>query len=161
MSPSPNRGLALDLRLGPQGVDREVRCIRACQARIPPWLGARQMLASSRRTDSSGLRGTNSLKAYSNGCGRCCGRRRRAVAPSPGLHRSRRAGVHDHVVRDGWAERGRERNETLRKSSTTRKWAEATFEEIATLGEANVHPIYGDFSGPQLHSWERKPRHRA
>ena len=30
--------------------------------------------------------------------------------------------------------------------NTTPKWAEAIFEEIATLGEASVRRIYGDFS---------------
>ncbi|MDD9983508.1 MAG: NYN domain-containing protein [Gammaproteobacteria bacterium] len=40
--------------------------------------------------------------------------------------------------------------------NTTPKWAEAIFEEIATLGEASVRRIYGDFSGPQLRSWEKK-----
>ena len=40
--------------------------------------------------------------------------------------------------------------------NTSAKWADAIFEEIATLGEASVRRIYGDFSGPQLRSWERK-----
>ena len=40
--------------------------------------------------------------------------------------------------------------------NTTPKWAEAIFEEIATLGEASVRRIYGDFSGPHLRSWEKK-----
>lgn len=40
--------------------------------------------------------------------------------------------------------------------NTSAKWADAIFEEIATLGEANVRRIYGDFSGPQLRSWEKK-----
>ena len=40
--------------------------------------------------------------------------------------------------------------------NTAPKWAEAVFEEIATLGEASVRRIYGDFSGPHLRSWEKK-----
>ena len=40
--------------------------------------------------------------------------------------------------------------------NTAAKWADAIFEEIATLGEASVRRIYGDFSGPQLRSWEKK-----
>ena len=40
--------------------------------------------------------------------------------------------------------------------NTAPKWAEAIFEEIATLGEASVRRIYGDFSGPNLRSWEKK-----
>ena len=40
--------------------------------------------------------------------------------------------------------------------NTAAKWADAIFEEIATLGEANVRRIYGDFSGPHLRSWEKK-----
>ena len=40
--------------------------------------------------------------------------------------------------------------------NTTPKWAEAIFEEIATLGEASVRRIYGDFSGPNLRGWEKK-----
>ena len=40
--------------------------------------------------------------------------------------------------------------------NTAPKWAEAIFEEIATLGEASVRRIYGDFSGPYLRSWEKK-----
>ena len=45
--------------------------------------------------------------------------------------------------------------------NTAAQWADAIFEEIATLGEANVRRIYGDFSGPHLRGWEkeaRKPR---
>lgn len=55
-----------------------------------------------------------------------------------------------------------ERNDELRLAvlidadNTAAKWAEAIFEEIATLGEASVRRIYGDFSGPQLRSWEKK-----
>ena len=37
--------------------------------------------------------------------------------------------------------------------NTAPKWAEAIFEEIATLGEASVRRIYGDFSGLHLRSW--------
>ena len=40
--------------------------------------------------------------------------------------------------------------------NTAPKWAEVIFEEIATLGEASVRRIYGDFSGPHLRSWEKK-----
>ena len=40
--------------------------------------------------------------------------------------------------------------------NTAPKWAEAIFEEIATLGEASVRRIYEDFSGPHLRSWEKK-----
>ena len=40
--------------------------------------------------------------------------------------------------------------------NTAPKWAEAIFEEVATLGEASVRRIYGDFSGPHLRSWEKK-----
>ena len=40
--------------------------------------------------------------------------------------------------------------------NTAPKWAEPIFEEIATLGEASVRRIYGDFSGPHLRSWEKK-----
>ena len=41
-------------------------------------------------------------------------------------------------------------------NNTAAQWAEAIFEEIATLGEANVRRIYGDFSGPYLRGWEKK-----
>ena len=40
--------------------------------------------------------------------------------------------------------------------NTAAKWADAIFEETATLGEASVRRIYGDFSGPHLRSWEKK-----
>ena len=40
--------------------------------------------------------------------------------------------------------------------NTAARWADAIFEEIATLGEANVRRIYGDFSGPELRGWEKK-----
>ena len=40
--------------------------------------------------------------------------------------------------------------------NTAPKWAEVIFEEIATLGEASVRRIYGDFSGPHLRNWEKK-----
>ena len=55
-----------------------------------------------------------------------------------------------------------ERNEALRLAvlidadNTAPKWAEAVFEEVATLGEASVRRIYGDFSGPHLRNWEKK-----
>ena len=40
--------------------------------------------------------------------------------------------------------------------NTAPKWAEAIFEEIATLGEASVRRIYGDFSGSHLRSFARR-----
>ena len=40
--------------------------------------------------------------------------------------------------------------------NTSANWADAIFEEIATLGEASVRRIYGDFSGPHLRGWEKK-----
>lgn len=36
------------------------------------------------------------------------------------------------------------------------KWAEAIFEEIASLGEASVRRIYGDFSRQAMSSWQEK-----
>ncbi len=33
------------------------------------------------------------------------------------------------------------------------QWAESIFEEIASLGEASVRRIYGDFSRPQMKGW--------
>ncbi len=35
-------------------------------------------------------------------------------------------------------------------------WAEAVFEEIASLGEASVRRIYGDFTNPHLKGWQTK-----
>ena len=40
--------------------------------------------------------------------------------------------------------------------NTSPKWANAIFEEIATLGEASVRRIYGDFSSPLLQGWKEK-----
>ena len=40
--------------------------------------------------------------------------------------------------------------------NTSPDWAEAIFEEVATLGEASARRIYGDFSGPQLRGWNKK-----
>ena len=40
--------------------------------------------------------------------------------------------------------------------NTSARWAEAIFEEVATIGEASVRRIYGDFSGKQLVSWQQK-----
>ena len=40
--------------------------------------------------------------------------------------------------------------------NTSPKWANAVFKEIATLGEASVRRIYGDFSGQRLQSWKDK-----
>lgn len=37
--------------------------------------------------------------------------------------------------------------------NTSSKWAEPIFEEIASLGEASVRRIYGDFSSPQMKGW--------
>ncbi|WP_439562320.1 NYN domain-containing protein [Roseinatronobacter sp.] len=36
------------------------------------------------------------------------------------------------------------------------KWVEAIFEEIASLGEASVRRIYGDFSRSQMSGWQDK-----
>ncbi len=36
------------------------------------------------------------------------------------------------------------------------KWADAIFEEIASLGEASVRRIYGDFSRQQMSGWQDK-----
>ena len=38
--------------------------------------------------------------------------------------------------------------------NTSPKWANAVFKEIATLGEASVRRIYGDFSGQRLQNWK-------
>ena len=40
--------------------------------------------------------------------------------------------------------------------NTSAQWAEAIFEEVATIGEASVRRVYGDFSGTRLASWQRK-----
>lgn len=40
--------------------------------------------------------------------------------------------------------------------NTSAHWADAIFKEIATIGEASVRRIYGDFSGPRLASWKNK-----
>ena len=40
--------------------------------------------------------------------------------------------------------------------NTSPKWANAIFKEIATLGEASVRRIYGDFSGQRLQKWKDK-----
>ena len=40
--------------------------------------------------------------------------------------------------------------------NTSPAWAEAIFEEVATLGEASVRRIYGDFSNQQLSGWNKK-----
>lgn len=37
--------------------------------------------------------------------------------------------------------------------NTSPRYAQAIFEEIVTLGEANVRRIYGDFSGGRLAGW--------
>lgn len=37
--------------------------------------------------------------------------------------------------------------------NTSAKWAQPIFEEIATLGEASVRRVYGDFSGTRLKGW--------
>ncbi len=36
------------------------------------------------------------------------------------------------------------------------RWADAIFEEIASLGEASVRRIYGDFSRQQMSGWQEK-----
>ncbi|WP_323019863.1 NYN domain-containing protein [Pararhodobacter sp.] len=36
------------------------------------------------------------------------------------------------------------------------KWADSIFEEIASLGEASVRRIYGDFSRQQMSGWQEK-----
>ena len=38
--------------------------------------------------------------------------------------------------------------------NTSARYAQAIFEEIVKLGEANVRHIYGDFSGTRLNSWD-------
>lgn len=40
--------------------------------------------------------------------------------------------------------------------NTSPQWAEAMFDEIASLGEASVRRIYGDFSSQQLKGWADK-----
>ena len=45
--------------------------------------------------------------------------------------------------------------------NTSAKWADAIFKEVATLGEAMVRRIYGDFSGQGLKSWEGVLRSHA
>ncbi len=40
--------------------------------------------------------------------------------------------------------------------NTSAKWAKAIFEEIATLGEASVRRIYGDFSSSQMKGWSAR-----
>lgn len=40
--------------------------------------------------------------------------------------------------------------------NTSPQWAEAIFEEIASLGEASVRRIYGDFSSNYLRGWSEK-----
>ncbi len=40
--------------------------------------------------------------------------------------------------------------------NTSPQWAEAIFEEIASLGEASVRRIYGDFSSNYLKGWSEK-----
>jgi hypothetical protein len=40
--------------------------------------------------------------------------------------------------------------------NTSPQWAEAIFEEIASLGEASVRRIYGDFSSNYLKGWAEK-----
>ena len=45
--------------------------------------------------------------------------------------------------------------------NTSAKFADAIFKEVATLGEASVRRIYGDFSGPRLAAWKEKLLHLA
>ncbi len=40
--------------------------------------------------------------------------------------------------------------------NTSAAWAEAIFEEIASLGEASVRRIYGDFASSHLKGWQAK-----
>ena len=40
-------------------------------------------------------------------------------------------------------------------------WADAIFEEVATLGEASVRRIYGDFSTSELKGWQEKLHNHA
>lgn len=40
--------------------------------------------------------------------------------------------------------------------NTSSAWADAVFEEIASLGEASVRRIYGDFTNPHLKGWQPK-----
>lgn len=40
--------------------------------------------------------------------------------------------------------------------NTSHKWAEAIFEEVATIGEGSVRRIYGDFSADRLKGWSGK-----
>ncbi|MGR3573017.1 NYN domain-containing protein [Brevirhabdus sp.] len=40
--------------------------------------------------------------------------------------------------------------------NTSARWAKAIFEEIASLGEASVRRIYGDFSSPQMKGWSAR-----
>ena len=45
--------------------------------------------------------------------------------------------------------------------NTSAAWADAIFEEIASLGEASVRRIYGDFTNPHLKGWQAKLAHLA
>ncbi|MDE0191612.1 MAG: NYN domain-containing protein [Gammaproteobacteria bacterium] len=45
--------------------------------------------------------------------------------------------------------------------NTSAKFADAIFKEVATLGEASVRRIYGDFSGTRLAAWKEKLSHFA
>ncbi|MGL4310986.1 MAG: NYN domain-containing protein [Paracoccaceae bacterium] len=40
--------------------------------------------------------------------------------------------------------------------NSSASWAEAVFKEIASLGEASVRRIYGDFTNPHLKAWQSK-----
>jgi len=40
--------------------------------------------------------------------------------------------------------------------NTSAQWSEAIFREVATIGEASVRRIYGDFSGTRLRGWQDK-----
>ncbi|MBP0483166.1 NYN domain-containing protein [Sagittula salina] len=39
--------------------------------------------------------------------------------------------------------------------NTSPKYAKALFEEIASMGEASVRRVYGDFASPQMNGWSR------
>ena len=45
--------------------------------------------------------------------------------------------------------------------NTSADWADAIFREVATLGEASVRRMYGDFSGQRLSKWAEKLKGHA
>ncbi len=56
--------------------------------------------------------------------------------------------------RSGTASRAPRLAVLIDADNTSPKWANALFKEIATLGEASVRRIYGDFSGQRLQKWK-------